>query len=134
VEFRQLQYFTTIAKLGGFRRAADELGVSQATLSEQIKQLEGELRVPLFERNSRHLAVTEAGLALLERAEQVLFEIRAARHEMLEFADLERGFVAVGTVAPSGLQAWLPRLLATFKRLHPHVQLTLVEQTIEQLF
>src|SRR5215207_3733131 len=58
MEIRQLQYFVTIAHTGGFRTAADALGVSLATLSEQIKSLERELGVRLVERGSRSLSLT----------------------------------------------------------------------------
>jgi len=71
LELRQLQYLARIARVGGFRRAADELDMSQATLSEQIKLLEHELGVRLFERGSRTLALTEPGRVLLERAERI---------------------------------------------------------------
>ena len=81
MELRQLQYFAAIARLGGFRRAAEDLGVSQSTLSEQIKLLEREVRVSLFDRDSRNVTLTEPGHALLERADRILFEVSAARAE-----------------------------------------------------
>src|SRR4030081_3719393 len=76
VELRQLQYLARIARVGGFRRAADELDMSQATLSEQIKLLEQEVGVRLFERGGRNLSLTEPGRALLERAERILEEVK----------------------------------------------------------
>jgi DNA-binding transcriptional LysR family regulator len=127
VELRQLQYLTSIARLGGFRRAADELDLSQATLSEQIKLLEQELGVRLFERGGRNLTLTEPGRVLLERAERVLEEVKTAQEEMQEFAHLDRGQLIVGTMTGNG-PFWLPGFLAAFMRLHPHVDLTLVER------
>ncbi len=116
-----------IARVSGFRRAADELDMSQATLSEQIKLLEQELGVRLFERGGRHLALTEAGKTLLARAEHVLEEVKAAHAEMLEFAHLDRGQLIVGTMTGNG-PFWLPSFLAAFMRQHPHLELTLVER------
>jgi DNA-binding transcriptional LysR family regulator len=133
VDIRQLEFFLTIARLGGFRRAALELNLSQPTLSEKIKQLEQELRVPLFERSTRHLALTVAGQALFGRADRILREMRAAREEMEEFADLARGYVAVGVQAPSGSFQWIPPLLAAFTERYAHVHLTLFERTHQQL-
>jgi DNA-binding transcriptional LysR family regulator len=127
MELRQLQYLSTIARVGGFRRAADELDMSQATLSEQIKFLEHELGVRLFERSSRTLTLTEAGRVLLERAERVLEEIRTAHDEMLEFAHLERGSLIAGTMTGVG-PTWLPRFLAAFMRRYPHLDVTMVER------
>jgi len=113
--------------VGGFRRAADELDMSQATLSEQIKVLEHELGVRLFERGSRTLTLTEPGRVLLERAERILDEVRAAQEEMLEFAHLDRGQLIFGTMTGVG-QVWLPGFIAAFMRLHPHLDVTHVER------
>jgi LysR family transcriptional regulator, transcription activator of glutamate synthase operon len=127
VELRQLQYLRHIARVSGFRRAADELDMSQATLSEQIKLLEQELGVRLFERGGRNLTLTQAGHTLLKRAERILEEVKAAQDEMLEFAHLDRGQLIVGTMTGNG-PFWLPGFLAAFMRQHPHLELTLVER------
>src|SRR5260370_36211604 len=102
MELRQLQYLRHIARVSGFRRAADELDMSQATLSEQIKLLEQELRVRLFERGGRNLALTEAGTTRLARAARVLEAVRADQEAMLEFAHLERCQLIVGTLTGNG--------------------------------
>lgn len=128
MEIRQLQYFVTIAHTGGFRTAADQLGVSLATLSEQIKSLERELGVRLVDRGSRSLSLTESGHVLLPRAERLLADLKATREEMLEFAQLERGQIVIGSVTGSGT-SWLPTFLADFLRRHPHVEVRLVERT-----
>ena len=127
MELRQLQYLRHIARVSGFRRAADELDMSQATLSEQIKLLEQELGVRLFERGGRNLTLTQAGQTLLARAERILEEVKAAQDEMLEFAHLDRGQLIVGTMTGNG-PFWLPGFLAAFMRQHPHLELTLVER------
>jgi DNA-binding transcriptional LysR family regulator len=127
VELRQLHYLSTIARTGGFRRAADELDLSQATLSEQIKFLEQELGVRLFDRGTRTLRLTQAGQVLLERADRILEEVKTAHDEMLEFAHLERGQLIVGTMTGNG-PYWLPSFLAAFMRRYPHLELTLVER------
>jgi DNA-binding transcriptional LysR family regulator len=128
MEIRQLQYFVTIAHTGGFRTAADTLGVSLATLSEQIKSLERELGVRLVERGSRSLSLTETGRVLLPRAERLLADLKATREEMLEFAQLERGQIVIGSVTGAGT-SWLPTFVAAFLRRHPHVEVRLVERT-----
>ena len=132
VELRQLQYLAQIARVGGFRRAADELDMSQATLSEQIKLLEQELGVRLFERGGRNLALTEPGRVLLERADRILDEVKAAQAEMQEFAHLDRGQLIYGTMTGVGT-VWLPAFLAAFMRQHPNVEVTLVERASGRL-
>jgi LysR family transcriptional activator of glutamate synthase operon len=127
MELRQLQYLRKIAQVNGFRRAADDLDMSQATLSEQIKLLERELGVRLFERGGRNLTLTEPGKALLARADRISEEVKAAQEEMQEFAHLDRGQLIVGTMTGNG-PFWLPGFLADFMRQHPHLELTLVER------
>ena len=84
MELRQLEYFTCIARLSSFRRAAAELGMNESTLSIQVKNLERELGVSLFERKSRGITLTESGRMLLERAERILAEVAAAERELRE--------------------------------------------------
>src|SRR5438067_11923599 len=101
--------------------------MSQATLSEQIKLLERELGVRLFERGGRSLALTEPGRVLFERAERILEEVKTAHEEMQEFPHLDRGQLIFGTMTGVGT-VWLPAFLAAFMRLHPHVDDTWVER------
>ena len=128
MEIRQLQYFATIVRTGGFRNAADALCVSQATLSEQIKALEHELGVRLVDRTGRGLTLTGAGGVLLVRAERLLADVKATREEMLEYAQLERGQLVTGAVTGSGT-SWLPSFLAAFLQRHPNLDVRLVERT-----
>jgi DNA-binding transcriptional LysR family regulator len=128
MEIRQLQYFATIVRTGGFRNAADALCVSQATLSEQIKALEHELGVRLVERSGRSLSLTTAGSVLLVRAERLLADVKATREEMLEYAQLERGQLVTGAVIGCGT-SWLPSFLAAFLQRHPNLEVRLVERT-----
>jgi len=87
-----------------------------------MKLLEAELRAPLFERASRPVSLTEAGTALLERAELILSDLRTPREEVLAFAGLERGHVRVGTLPAHGA-GWTVRMLGEFHRAHPKVEL-----------
>jgi DNA-binding transcriptional LysR family regulator len=128
VDLRQLELFVRIARLGGFRRAADDLGISQAAVSQQMKMLEAEARVSLFERAHRPVTLTEAGETLLERAELILREMRSTREELQAFAGLERGHVTVGTIPAHGAP-WTARMLGGLHRQHPGVQLGVAEHT-----
>jgi LysR family transcriptional activator of glutamate synthase operon len=127
MEMRQLQYFAAIARMGGLRQAADSLEMSPGTLSEQLKLLEQELDVRLFERGHRKLVLTEAGRTLLQRTERALLELKTAREEMRDFAQLERGELIVGALPGLG-PFWLSRFLIDFLRDHPHVGLRLIER------
>jgi DNA-binding transcriptional LysR family regulator len=132
MELDQLRYFVTIAECGGFRRAAEQLGVAQPILTQHIKALETELAATLFERGQRPVRVTEVGRALLAEAALILAEVRNAREELDEFADLEGGHVRVGTLSGHGAP-WTINVLGAFHRRHPKVAIELVEHTSEHL-
>jgi DNA-binding transcriptional LysR family regulator len=79
MELRQLKYFVAVAEELHFRRAAERLYVAQPAVSEQIRKLEAELGVRLFDRTNRRVAITEAGAALLEESRRVLAHADAAQ-------------------------------------------------------
>ena len=84
MELRQLEYFCRIADTGSIHEAARRLNLSQPPLSYQLRQLEEELGVRLFERGSRGVALTEAGKLLYARAESLLDYARSTRQEVSE--------------------------------------------------
>jgi DNA-binding transcriptional LysR family regulator len=132
MELRQLRYFVEAARVGHFARAAGRLRVAQPSLSQQIRALERELGVELFDRSGRRAVLTEAGEALLVRAERVLAEAERVRAEAKEFSDLLRGRVVVGALQ-SLVEARLPSVLAAFNRTYPGVEVALREETTVQM-
>src|SRR5437764_1063330 len=78
MELRHLRYFAAVARERGFGRAASTLNVAQPALSRQVKDLEGEVGVPLLDRGTRGVSVTPAGEALLGCAGQVLDQVDEA--------------------------------------------------------
>lgn len=126
MELRQLEYFAAVARHGHFTRASRELNVAQPAVSRQIKRLEAELGIELLNRSTRRVELTEAGSALLARADRVLAEVRAAREELSEIAGLVRGTVEVGTLPVSSIDT--PGLLQGFRDLYPGIGVHLHEQ------
>jgi DNA-binding transcriptional LysR family regulator len=102
VELRQLRAFVTVAEELHFGHAAEQLYVSPSTLSEMIRQLEGDLRTPLFIRTTRRVELTSAGTELLERARPILREVEDAEHAIRRLADGETGAVRLGITPPVG--------------------------------
>src|SRR5437588_3777315 len=102
MELRQLRYLVALADERQFTRAAAREHVAQPALSQQIRRLEDELGVPLVERTTRHVAVTDAGELLVARARRILAELEAANDELLAIKGLERGRVRVGTIHTMG--------------------------------
>src|SRR5829696_5428042 len=79
MELRQLKYFVAVAEELHFRRAAERLYVAQPAVSEQIRKLEAELDVRLFDRTNRRVEITDDGAALLEEGRRVLAQAEAAQ-------------------------------------------------------
>jgi DNA-binding transcriptional LysR family regulator len=126
MELRHLRYFVAIAEERSFTRAAERLWIAQPGLSSQIRRLEAELGVRLFERHTRGVDLTDAGELLLERARATLAAADAA---LSTGRDLQAGLV--GTVR-LGLPVEAPAefassLLAAFGRDHPDVEVTVFE-------
>lgn len=109
----EVQYFIELARHRSMAQAADELAVSQSTLSRAIQRLETRFGVELIERTSRGVALTDAGNRLIARLESAVSHLRDAEHELLDIAQGRRGIVrvAVGhTVSSPVVRALVPRL------------------------
>jgi DNA-binding transcriptional LysR family regulator len=132
MEIRQLRYLVALAEEQHFTKAAVRANVAQPALSRQIRNLEAELGVPLVDRTSRRVALTDAGERLVVRARRILDEIEAARRDALNLHELIDGRVSVGiTTTPGSVP--VPGLLAAFNRLHPGVELDVREDLSVQL-
>jgi DNA-binding transcriptional LysR family regulator len=126
MELRHLRYFVAIAEEQSFTRAAERLWVAQPGLSTQIRRLEDELGVKLFERHTRGVDLTDAGEAFLERARAVLAAADAARAVGSELASGLFGAIRLG-IATVPAYDLVPPLLARFAATRPDVEMTVVE-------
>jgi DNA-binding transcriptional LysR family regulator len=124
---QQLHYFLAAVDHGSFSAAAEALHLAQPSLSEQVRRLEGELGVVLFQRVGRGLVLTEAGRSLRPRAEAAVAAADAARDAVVEVRELRGGTASFGTwgTARTYLGA---DLVADFRRRHPDVRLRLLGQ------
>jgi DNA-binding transcriptional LysR family regulator len=123
MELRHLRYFVAAAEELSLRRAAHRLHVSQPALSLQISDLEDELGLKLFERNSRGVELTEAGRAFLLGGRRVLAATKQAIAQAQEAANGERGRLAIGSIGPL-TSSFLPVALARFREQRPLVEVT----------
>jgi LysR family hydrogen peroxide-inducible transcriptional activator len=120
VNLRQLQYALAVAELKSFRKAAEACAVAQPSLSQQIAQLESSLGVRLFERLPRGVMVTEAGKAILERAQRAVLHVDDLVQSAESFRDPLAATLRVGvipSVAPYLLPEIAPHLRTSFPRL-----------------
>jgi LysR family tcuABC transcriptional regulator len=124
MELRQMRYFVRVVELGGMGRAAQDLGLVQSALSQQISRLEGELSTRLLQRSSKGVVPTEAGLAFFREAQLTLRHAeqaaRAAQQSRLT------GTVSVG-LAPTTASVLGVPLMRAMRERYPDVRLHMVE-------
>lgn len=121
--FDQIKTFLWVARLGGFRRAAERLNLSQPAVSTRIANLEQELRAPLFERGQGELVLTKHGTLLLSYAEQMLFVEEEIKQRVANPTET-KGLFRVGA-SETIAQAWLPEFLKAFSEQYPRVNVDL---------
>lgn len=119
----QLRTFLWIARLGGVRRAAERMNVSQPAVSARIAGLEQSLKVKLFERGPRGVVLTKQGTSLLSYAEQMFFIHEEIRQRVASPEETE-GLFRIGA-SETLAQAWLPRFLEAFTQAFPRVSVDL---------
>jgi DNA-binding transcriptional LysR family regulator len=132
MDIRQLRYLVALAEERHFTRAAAREHVAQPALSQQIRRLEDEIGLPLVERTTRQVAITDAGQLLVARARRILAELEAADAELLALKGMETGRVTVGTMHTMG-PIDVTLALAMFHQRHPGVELTVREESSEEL-
>ncbi|OMF38316.1 hypothetical protein BK133_01965 [Paenibacillus sp. FSL H8-0548] len=120
MEIRLIKAFQMIVKLGSFQRAAEALQYSQPTITIQIKKLEDELGVRLFERG-KTITLTNAGRLFLERADSLLQEYDVLNSTLSDFINGDAGSVRLGATEPSA-SSRLPAILAKYTEIKPKVQ------------
>ncbi|MBC8014695.1 MAG: LysR family transcriptional regulator [Sporomusaceae bacterium] len=126
MDIRDMKNFYAIVEEGNISNAAKRLNIAQPPLSKQMKQLEDNLGVQLFERGSRKIRLTEAGQLLRERVEQILGLVDGTMKEITGLNSGLGGTLSIGTVTTSGA-ALLPNLIKKFHSLYPKVTFQLWE-------
>jgi len=130
MELDQLRYFLRVAERGNFTRAAEDLMLSQPALSRSIQKLEEELGQPVFERKTRSISLTDAGILLQGRAQQVLSILEDTKAEITD--DGQCGRVRVGAI-PTIAPYFLPEVLKRFSGKFPGATLIVQESTTDNL-
>lgn len=132
MDLRQLRYLVALAEEGSFTRAAASEHIAQPAVSQQIRRLEEEVGLALVERSTRRVALTEAGELLVVRARRIMAELDAAEIELQAFRGMMAGHVTIGAMHTMG-PIDLSLALAMFSERHPDVQLTVREQSSEEM-
>ena len=120
MEIRVLRYFLAVVREGGINRAAEILHITQPTLSCQLSQLEEEVGVKLFHRGARKITLTNEGILLRRRAEEILSLVDKTEKELIEQEDFVDGKIVIGCGELAAVQM-LPDLFETFHKKYPLV-------------
>jgi len=120
---RQLQIFEASVRLGSFSRAAEELFVTQPTVSMQIKKLSDALGLPLFEQIGRNVRATEIGRELYESCRRIFENLANLEMKISEHKGLKRGRLRLGVVTTA--KYFVPEVLGEFCRLYPGIDVAL---------
>ena len=124
IDFRHLETFCRIAGLKSFSKAADDLFLTQPTVSGHILSLERSLSLRLLDRTSREVRLTKAGKVFLEYASKILSFRKDLLNALSEFSEGIRGDLSLGASTIPG-EYLLPKLMGDFKREHPHFIISL---------
>lgn len=131
MEIRQLQTFVQAAQLESFSKTAEMLGYSQSAITVQMRLLETELNIRLFDRMGKRVVLTQQGREFLKSANKILYEVNKASKSMNEGRELTNP-LHVGTIE-SLCTAKFPRILSEFHSLHPRVNLQITVDSPEKL-
>ena len=123
VTLRQLRVFAAVAKHSSFVRAAEQLHLTPPAVSMQVKELEREVGLPLFDRAGKAVSLTITGEYLLAHTHRMLSVLKDAEDQVARFKGLTGGRLVIGMVSTA--EYFLPRLLAQFRADHPDVLVSL---------
>jgi len=123
ITFRQIRVFTEVAEQGSMARAAESLHLTPPAISMQIKEIEAQVGLPLFNRNGRSVTLSTAGEYFLVHAKRLLAALKEADNAMARLKRVERGLLTIGMVGTA--KYFVPQLLARFQLDHPGVEVRL---------
>ncbi|MDB5416619.1 MAG: LysR family transcriptional regulator [Phenylobacterium sp.] len=133
IELRRLRYLVAVADEGHITRAAERLGIQQPPLTRQIRLLEEELGVALFERLPRGMRTTEAGRVVVEEARDVLARAERIKETAQRAARGEQGRLAVGYTSSAAFHPFVTQQIRAFRESRPGVALALAEDGTPEL-
>jgi DNA-binding transcriptional LysR family regulator len=129
--FRQLRVFNEVARHHSFAKAARALHLTPPAVTMQVKELEAQVGLPLFERSGRQVALSTPGEYMLVYARKLLATLKDAEDAAARLRQADAGTLSIGMVSTA--KYFLPRMLAEFRREHPHVDIRLAEGNREKL-
>lgn len=132
MEIRVLKYFLTVVREQSITKASEVLHITQPTLSRQLAQMEEEIGVKLFDRGTRKITLTNEGLLLRRRAEEILQLVDKTEKELIEQDEQIEGKITIGCGEIASVQR-LPELFERFHDKYPHVNFDLYTATADHV-
>jgi DNA-binding transcriptional LysR family regulator len=132
LDVRRLRVLSEVAARGSFTAAAEALTLTQSAVSQHVAVLEREVGLPLVERGTRPVELTEAGHALTRHATGIFARLDGAEQELGEIAGRRDGRLRFGSF-PTALATFVPPAFAQFRRAHAEVTLTVVDDHLQRL-
>lgn len=131
MELRQLRYFAKAAETLNFSDAAKALNIAQSSLSQQIKQLEDELDVPLFYRSSHSIRLTEAGEEMLPFAMRTIHDAETCENRIHDLRKLQTGVLNIGVT--HSFSPILTESVISYMKMYPHIKLKVIYKPMNEL-
>lgn len=132
ITIRQIQCFLNVAALGSFTRAAEKMNTMQPALSQQVRDLETELGIRLFDRTTRRVELTDGGAEFRNIAAKIIDDLESAARNAHELAERKRGRVIIAA-PPLLAAAVVPRAIADFRRKYSGLEVRLIDARTDQI-
>lgn len=129
MELLQLKYFMKVAKVQHMTKAANELYISQSSLSRTINRLEEDLGVELFKRDGRQIKLNEYGNIFLKRVEKAFYELEEGKIEIKELFGMKSRTITVGAT----ITMLLPDVFKEFLRINPNIKFQLFQLSTKEI-
>ena len=130
MEIRVLRYFLTVVREENITKASEVLHITQPTLSRQLAQMEKEIGVKLFDRGTRKIKLTNEGILLRRRAEEILQLVDKTEKELVEQEEQVEGKISIGCGETASVQL-LPELIDSFRQKYPRVSFDIFTATAD---
>ena len=132
MNMKQLRYVTVLSQYNNFTRAAEELGISQPSLSQYIKKIEKQIGAELFVRAGQDVRLTDAGNTYLEIGRKILNLENEMNNRMADISNDRFGTLTIG-IAPYRCANLMPRVIGEFRKAYPHIKILISEQITSEL-
>ena len=126
MEIRHLECFVAVARCGNFTKAAEQIHISQPSISKMIKEIEAQAGMELFYRDTKHVELTDAGIAFLEQAQQIVALFHNLNTGLEELMSEKAGKIRIG-FPPITSVTMFSHVLGAFKKEHPNTEIYLYE-------